>query len=79
MLITRTSPISGIETSKEIDVTQDQINAWKSGELIQNAMPNLSESDREFIMTGFTDEEWSNIFPDDIEDDLPMSEDECPF
>ena len=35
-------------------------------ELIQNAMPNLSADEREFLMTGITPEEWAEL-----------SEDEC--
>ena len=35
--------------SKELDVTQEQIDAWQSGELVQVAFPNLSISDREFL------------------------------
>jgi hypothetical protein len=33
--------------------------------LIQEAMPNLSADDREFIMTGITPEEWNSAFPDE--------------
>lgn len=66
MLITRTSVFTGIERSKEIDVTQEQLERWQSGEdLIQNIMPNLSPDDREFIMTGITPEEWDDSFKED--------------
>ena len=57
--ITRTSMLTGIDRTKTFDITYDQYYAWYTeGELIQNAMPNLSASEREFIMTGMTDEEW---------------------
>lgn len=66
MLITRTSVFTGVERSKEIDVTQEQLERWQSGEdLIQNIMPNLSPDDREFIMTGITPEEWDDSFKED--------------
>ena len=58
MTITRKSPLTGITRTKEIDVTIEQILAWEEGELIQNAMPNLSADDREFIKTGISAEEW---------------------
>lgn len=29
-----------------------ELQAWNNGELIQNAMPNTSADDREFLMTG---------------------------
>lgn len=62
MIITRTSPVSGKTTTMEIDVTQSQLDSWESGQLIQNAMPNLSEDEREFILTGITPEEWDSMF-----------------
>ena len=60
--ITRTSMLSGIKRTKTFDITYAQYCAWDiEGELIQNAMPNLSASDREFIMTGMTDEEYEGV------------------
>ena len=65
MLIERTSPFTGETRTLEIDVTQEQMRAWQSGTLIQNAMPNLSASEREFILTGITDDEWDDMFGED--------------
>ena len=62
MLITKFSPISMKDHSREIPVTQEQIDAWNSGVLIQNAMPNISADDRVFLMTGITPEEWDSAF-----------------
>jgi hypothetical protein len=62
MKITRKSPLTGITRTKEIDVTIEQILAWEEGELIQNAMPQLSADDREFVKTGITGEEWDQLF-----------------
>lgn len=59
MLIERTSLISGITRTRDIDVTQAQLMQWQTGGLIQNIMPDLSLEDREFIMTGITSEEWN--------------------
>jgi hypothetical protein len=58
MIITRKSPFSGKINKMDINVTAGQIVRWEMGELIQNAMPNLTPSEREFIKTGITDEEW---------------------
>ena len=68
MLITMTSILSGKTTTKDIDVEPEQITAWQYGVLIQDAMPKLSPSDREFIMTGITSEEWAGLYPDELED-----------
>ena len=62
MLITRKSPFSGKVNTREIPVTQEQLDRWQKGALIQNAMPNISADDREFIMTGITPEEWEEAF-----------------
>ena len=65
MMITRTSPFTGITRTKNILVTEDQLERWQRGERIQNVMPYLSASDREFIMTGITDDEWDQAFGED--------------
>ena len=57
MLITKISPFSGKENTLDIPVTEAQIAAWKGGELIQRAMPNLTADEREFLMTGITSDE----------------------
>ena len=63
MKIIRTSPFSGNTNVMEIDVTLEQLSSWQvDGVLIQNAMPNLSADEREFIMTGITPEEWDSAF-----------------
>lgn len=69
MLVTRRSRWSGIERTIEIPVTEEQMLLWKSGALIQDAMPNLTSAQREFLMTGFTEEEWDEMFPDEEESD----------
>jgi hypothetical protein len=64
MLITKFSPHSMRDNTREIAVTQSQLDRWKAGELIQNVMPHLSADDREFLMTGLTPEDWEEMFPD---------------
>jgi len=65
MLIKRTSILTGVFREKEISVTQEQLDLWESGTLIQLAMPNLSSSDREFVQTGIVDEEWESLKSED--------------
>ena len=60
MIIEKESPFSGNVNRMDIPVTLAQIEAWKGGELIQRAMPNLTADEREFLMTGITAEEWEN-------------------
>lgn len=65
MVITKVSAFTGKEHTREINVTQEQINKWKAGMLIQEAMPNVPPDDREFIKTGVTPEEWKEVFPEE--------------
>jgi len=62
MLISRKSPLTGLTNTMDIPVTVAQLDAWYNGELIQRAMPNLTADEREFIMTGYTSEDWNAIF-----------------
>lgn len=62
MLITRTSLLSGITHTRDIPCTAEQLQAWQNGQYIQNAMPNVSDSDREFLISGVTPEEWDEAF-----------------
>ena len=65
MQITRTNPFTGKTNTREIDVTEAQLEAWQGGELIQVAMPHLSADDREFIKTGI--DNWSEMFDESPE------------
>jgi hypothetical protein len=62
MKITKVSMLSKLERSLELNVTDEEIKAWKAGMLIQDAMPRLNENEREFIMTGITAEEWEKHY-----------------
>lgn len=63
--ITRQSMLTGILHTMELPVTMHQYTLWEEGMLIQDAMPNLSADEREFIMTGITPFEWVEAFGED--------------
>jgi hypothetical protein len=64
--ITRKSGLTGKIRTLELPITQDQLDRWERGEdLIQNIMPELTPFQREFIMTGSTEEEWDETFKED--------------
>jgi len=48
----------------DIDVTDEQLQDWREGTAIQDAMPNLTPDEREFIKTGITPKEWEEMFGD---------------
>ena len=62
MKITRTSPLTGETATRDINVTPAQIVSWERGELVQNAFPNSTPSEREFIKSGYTDYDWNAMF-----------------
>jgi hypothetical protein len=66
MLITNTSQISGVKTTLELDITEEQLerffNRRENGEYVQTIFPNLTPAEREFILTGVSPKEWEQIF-----------------
>lgn len=61
MMVTRTSIFSGKERTIELPLYPEQIYAWKAGRPIQEAMPQLTDDQREFLMTGATPKEWESL------------------
>lgn len=69
MLITRKSPRTGKENTMDLPVTQEQMDRCNQGkDLIQRIFPDLTPAQREFIKTGYTQEDWVAIFPPEEED-----------
>ena len=64
-----TPPSGKTRTLRLTAPVAEWLNYERGGMLIQNAMPSLSDSDREFLMTGITDEEWKTLEPEDDEAD----------
>ena len=62
MIIKRVSTLTGKHHVREIDCTEGQYELWLDGAMVQNAIPNLSADDREFILSGITPEEWEQAF-----------------
>ena len=69
MLITRTSILSGITRSQELPISQDAMDAWIRGVLIQHAMPYLTDDEREFVLSGITPEEWDEYLGEESDED----------
>ncbi len=58
--------ITGVKSEMDLDVSEKQITLWMEGELIQNVMPHLTPSERQFLMTGMSLEEQAGVFQDVI-------------
>ena len=54
MIVERQSIVSGKTYQMELDITQEQLNDFTNGRtgLIQEAFPQLSVDEREFIISG---------------------------
>jgi hypothetical protein len=66
MKVTRTSAFTGITRTLDLPITAEQVVAYyDKGVLLQNAFPNLTPDEREFIKTGVTAEEWACVFGED--------------
>lgn len=76
MKITMRSMMSGKDNTLDIDCTPEQIELWRSGVLIQVAMPNVPAEQREFLISGVTPHEWQHFFGDIMEDEEQIVEDE---
>lgn len=64
MKIKRKSPLTGKINEMEIAVTEKELQAYANDRslMIQDAFPNLSPAEREFIKTGFTQSDWDAMF-----------------
>lgn len=67
MNITRESNLTGrIHIMKIPGISMQDITKFHNGnQLIQDAFPNLTPDEREFILTGITPEEWDSVFPEE--------------
>ena len=61
MLIQRKSAFTGKYHTRNIDITNEQLSRWTNGGFIQDICPDLSEDDREFLISGVTPDEWDNF------------------
>lgn len=65
MQVTRKSPLDGNVNTLEVNITQeqwDEFNSPNRERLVQEIFCNASAEEREFILTGYTPEDWKRIF-----------------
>lgn len=61
MEVTRTSRLTGVTRTIDLPITLEQLIDYGRGARIQDALWNLNDSQREFFMTGITDDEWEQF------------------
>jgi hypothetical protein len=63
MIIKRKSAITGITRSKDIPVDPNSLAEYEMGySSINEALPYLTDADREFILSGIVEGEWEEAF-----------------
>lgn len=62
MQITKRSLLTGREHTLDLAVTAEGLARWRAGTLIQEVFPHLAPSEREFLISGTTPEEWAETF-----------------
>jgi hypothetical protein len=71
MLIKRISPLTKKHSSREINITKEQLEEIESRTRnIQDIVPHLSPGEREFILTGYTEQDWKDMFLEDPDDGM---------
>ena len=61
IIVVRTSPVTGKDNQMVINATNEQYIAWIDGMLIQDAMPDATVDQREFVISGCTPECWESL------------------
>lgn len=61
MMVPKVSLLTGVTHMRDIDVTQEQLERHANGELIQEVCPDLSAEDREYLISGITQDEWQKF------------------
>jgi hypothetical protein len=50
-------------------LNRQAVESWQGGELIQNAFPDMSMSDRELLISGTHPACWDKLFPGEEEEE----------
>lgn len=59
-----------------VTVRASGFDAWQAGAFIQRALPEVSEGDREFLISGTSPDGWYELFKYDEDDDFEDEIDE---
>ena len=68
MVVVAISAATGVKHAMPLEITEAQVYDWVNGANIRDAMPQLSDEGREFLMTGITTVEWDSLFSDSEEE-----------
>lgn len=68
MKITKTYECHYCNYNYDVSFNLEDYGEWKSGKLIQEALPYLSDGERELMISSTCDNCWSELFGEDDED-----------
>lgn len=65
MKLKKKSMLTGKENTMNLPISEEEFNKcfnlFKEGEMINDAFPSLNEKERDFILTGMTEDEWNSV------------------
>lgn len=62
MQISKMNMMTGQINTMEVNCTEQEFFRWQAGEFVQDAMPNATPTQREFLITGMTEAEQEELF-----------------
>jgi len=62
MEVDNTSILTSRSNTMVLDITIEQVQEWMNGKLIQDAFPNLTAVEREFLISGMSEAEQKEFF-----------------
>ena len=62
IIMEKTSPVTGKSNTMAINATPEQVEAWVNGTLSQDALPEATVDQREFMISGCTPSCWESMF-----------------
>ena len=62
MLVYSKNIITKCVNVMDLPVTQEQLDGWLAGKLLQDVMPDLDADQREFLISGFMPSEFEALF-----------------
>lgn len=69
------SNLTGNLNRMELPITPADVEAWeRSGQQVQRYFPQLDATQREFLISGASQEEWDAMFPEEEDDEEPFQE-----
>ena len=66
-MVTKQKKCSVTGKQYRVSVSIVEFENWQRGDLIQSVWPDMEADDREFLISGFTPEEWEQLIGSDDE------------